>query len=61
MDGRAAVITGAAGGIGWATTRRFVAEGAKVIGIDIDEDRGVQMVEDVGADAVHGRGLRVEG
>ena len=24
LEGRAAVITGAAGGIGWATTRRFV-------------------------------------
>jgi meso-butanediol dehydrogenase/(S,S)-butanediol dehydrogenase/diacetyl reductase len=49
MDGRAAVITGAAGGIGWATTRKFVAEGAKVIAVDIDENRGAQMVEDVGA------------
>ncbi len=52
LDGRAAVITGAAGGIGWATTRKFVAEGAKVIAADIDEDRGAALVDDVGADAV---------
>ena len=52
LAGRAAVITGAAGGIGAATTRKFVAEGAKVIAIDIDEDRGTQLVDDVGADSV---------
>jgi len=49
LEGRAAVITGAAGGIGCATARKFVAEGAKVIAIDIDVDRGNQMVDDVGA------------
>ncbi len=52
LAGRAAVITGAAGGIGAATTRKFVAEGAKVIAVDIDEDRGTQLVDDVGADSV---------
>jgi NAD(P)-dependent dehydrogenase (short-subunit alcohol dehydrogenase family) len=51
LEGRAAVITGASGGIGWATTRRFVAEGARVIAADIDEERGAAMVADVG-DAV---------
>ena len=52
MEGRAAVITGAAGGIGWATTKKYVAEGAKVIAADIDEERGAALVEDIGADAV---------
>ena len=52
LEGRAAVITGAAGGIGWATTRRFVAEGAKVIAVDVDVARGAEMVDDVGADHV---------
>ncbi|GJM39225.1 MAG: short chain dehydrogenase [Acidimicrobiales bacterium] len=46
------MITGAAGGIGWATARRFVAEGAKVVGLDIDADRGAQMVDDIGAEHV---------
>lgn len=46
------MITGVAGGIGWATARRFVAEGAKVVGLDIDADRGAQMVDDIGADHV---------
>ena len=48
MDGRAAVITGASGGIGWATAKRYVAEGAQVIAADIDDARGAEMVADIG-------------
>lgn len=48
MDGRAAVITGGAGGIGWATTKRYVEEGAKVIAVDRDAERGEALVDDVG-------------
>lgn len=48
LDGRAAVITGAAGGIGWATTKRYVEEGAKVIAADRDTERGAALVDEVG-------------
>ena len=51
LDGRAAVITGGSGGIGWATARRFVAEGAAVVAADIDDERGAALVADLG-DAV---------
>ena len=36
LDGRRALVTGAAAGIGEATVRRFRAEGAHVVGVDAD-------------------------
>ncbi|WP_248960523.1 3-oxoacyl-ACP reductase [Sphaerisporangium perillae] len=45
---RVAVITGAAGGIGLATARRFAEEGAKVVCADLDEEGGVKAAEEVG-------------
>ena len=38
LEGKVAIITGAAGGIGFATTRRFVDEGASVVLVDKDAD-----------------------
>ena len=40
MQDRIAVITGAGSGIGLATARRFAAEGAKVVAVDISSDAG---------------------
>src|ERR1700757_2998318 len=37
LQGKVAVITGAAGGIGCATVRRLSSEGAQVAGVDLRE------------------------
>lgn len=40
LEGRVAIVTGAAGGIGSATAERLAREGAKVVLADIQEDAG---------------------
>ncbi len=42
---RVALITGAASGVGRATARQMVGEGASVYGVDIDQE-GLQSVAD---------------
>ncbi|WP_454882441.1 SDR family NAD(P)-dependent oxidoreductase [Sphingomonas oryzagri] len=48
MEGKIAFMTGAAGGIGSATVRRFVEEGARVAIADIDGARAEALAEEIG-------------
>ncbi|MEO3858904.1 3-oxoacyl-ACP reductase [Acrocarpospora sp. B8E8] len=48
LQDRVAVITGGAGGIGLATAKRFAAEGAKLVLVDLDENVGDQVAAEVG-------------
>jgi len=47
LEGKVAVITGAASGIGRASARRFAAEGAHVVVADLDEDGGTALAEEI--------------
>lgn len=53
LDGKVALITGAASGIGRATSERFAAEGARVCAVDFDDDGGRAVADAVGGVFVH--------
>ena len=48
LDGKVAIVTGAARGTGAATARRFVAEGARVLLGDVLDDLGKQVADELG-------------
>jgi NAD(P)-dependent dehydrogenase (short-subunit alcohol dehydrogenase family) len=48
LGGKVAVITGAGGGIGLATARRFSAEGAKVVCADVNPELGSKAAIEIG-------------
>ncbi len=47
LEGKVAVITGGASGMGRATTERFCREGARVVAVDLNEETGKQLVADM--------------
>jgi 3alpha(or 20beta)-hydroxysteroid dehydrogenase len=51
LDGKVALITGAARGVGEATARRFVAEGARVVLGDVLDELGADVATTLGAAA----------
>ncbi len=48
LEGKVAIVTGAAQGQGEAEARRFVAEGAKVVIADVNEDKGAALAAELG-------------
>ncbi|MEV6171694.1 SDR family oxidoreductase [Streptomyces sp. NPDC051954] len=52
LENDVAIVTGAASGMGAATARRFVAEGARVILADIDEKQGAALTQSLGERAM---------
>ena len=56
MEGKIALVTGGAGGIGSAICRLFAAEGAKVVVADVDSGRGEAVVTEItgsGGEAIY--------
>ncbi|SFK37814.1 3alpha(or 20beta)-hydroxysteroid dehydrogenase [Amycolatopsis sacchari] len=53
LDGKVALITGAARGQGAAAARRFVAEGARVTIADVLDDEGKALADELGAAYQH--------
>ena len=50
LDGKTAIVTGAASGFGEGIVRRFAAEGARVLVADINGDGAAKVAADLGTD-----------
>ena len=55
LDGRVALVTGSARGIGEAIVRRFAREGATVIVTDINDEAGEAVAASIGSAAIYRR------
>lgn len=52
LEGKVAIITGSAQGMGAAHARLFVEEGAKVVITDLNEEKGTELAEELGENAI---------
>ena len=52
LENKVAIITGAAQGMGESHARRFVAEGAKVVLTDLNEEKGQALAAELGENAI---------
>ncbi|EEF32230.1 short chain alcohol dehydrogenase, putative [Ricinus communis] len=53
LEGKVALITGAASGIGESTARLFARQGARVVIADIQDELGYSICNEIGSDYVH--------
>ena len=55
LEGKVAVITGGASGIGEATVRLFASHGARVVIADVQDEAGRRIAEELGGGTVYAR------
>jgi NAD(P)-dependent dehydrogenase (short-subunit alcohol dehydrogenase family) len=55
LNGKVAIVTGGASGIGEASVRLFAAEGAKVVAADVEDERGRRIAERFGGNVIYQR------
>jgi len=55
LEGKVAIVTGGAEGIGRATAKLFAREGAKVVVADINVSKGTQVIEEIRQDGGEAR------
>jgi 3-oxoacyl-[acyl-carrier protein] reductase len=60
LDGRVALVTGAARGIGAATARRFAEDGARVALADLDEETCQALAEEIASGGVESLALKCD-
>jgi NAD(P)-dependent dehydrogenase (short-subunit alcohol dehydrogenase family) len=53
LEGRVALVTGGASGIGAATVRRFAEEGARVVAVDLQDDLGAALAAELAPAVVY--------
>ena len=53
LEGKAAIVTGAASGFGEAIARRYAAEGANVVCADLNDQLGRKVADEIGGAYVH--------
>ena len=52
MENNVAVVTGGASGLGEATVRNIVSQGGKAVILDVQEDRGNKLVDELGGNVL---------
>lgn len=53
LQGTSAIVTGGASGLGAATARRLASDGAAVVIVDLQDDKGDALAEEIGGAYVH--------